>query len=337
MSRGIVPARALYGADQLIRDLGGDVVSLATQARLPLEAFDNPDLPVALDAAIQFFESAASRCGREDFGLLLAQRQDLSVVGPVYAMMSFAETVGEALTMLVQFLGVHSAGLIVAATRVPDGILLSYDIGAHEVERDRQTMELGLGLVTNFVRTQLGKPWHPNYVQFRHSRPANLAAHQKLFGPNVLFDQDHNAICIDQGTLLTPTGRANKEARHVMERVLRDRAAFDDHGVAPRAEAGIRALLPYAGGCTIDTIADYLAMSVRTLQRNLARSSTTFEQLRDRVRLDLAEKYLRQSNMSLAEIADVLGYSQPSAFTRAFKRRHNVAPLRYRKLNSAAR
>ena len=330
MRHGIIPARSLYASNELVRDHGGDAAAIAAQARLPIEAFSNPDLPVALDAAVEFLELAARQCGREDFGLLLAQRQDLSVVGPVYAMMSFAETISEALFMLVNFMGVHSAGLIISSSHVPDGLLISYDIGAEEVEQDRQAMELGLGLLANFVRTQLSRPWHPNYVQFRHSRPKSLLQHERLFGPNVLFDQDHNALCIDHGTLRHQLGPANKRARQVMERVLRDRAVFDDHGVAPRAEAAIRALLPYTGGCTIDIVANYLGTSVRTLQRNLARSSTTFELLRDRVRLDLAEKYLTQSTMSLAEIADVLGYSQPSAFTRAFKRQHGSAPLKFR-------
>ena len=330
MSRGIIPARSLYGADELVRDHGGDAAAIAAQVRLPPEAFEDPDLPVALDAAVEFLELAAQHCRREDLGLLLAQRQDLSVVGPVYAMMSFAETISEALYMLVNFMGVHSAGLIISSTKVPDGLLISYDIGAKEVEHDRQAMELGLALLANFVRVQLGRPWHPNYVQFRHSRPKSLASHARIFGPNVLFEQDHNGLCIDQGTLHHSLGPANKKARQVMERVLRDRAAFDDHGVLPRAEAAIRALLPYTGGCTIDIVAKYLGTSVRTLQRNLARSATSFDQLRDQVRLDLAEKYLTQSTMSLAEIADVLGYSQPSAFTRAFKRQKGCAPLKFR-------
>jgi AraC-like DNA-binding protein len=316
MSGGLVPARAFFGADRLIEDLGGDLAAIAASTRFPLEAFQDPDLPVALSAGADFIEEAAKRCDRDDFGLLLAQRQDLTVLGPVYVMMSFAETIADALNMLVQYLKLHSAGLILAGTKVPDGMLLSYDIGADETAHDRQVVELGLGLLCNFIRIQLGQPWHPNYVQFRHSRPASILQHQKLFGPNVLFDQDHNAVCIDRGTLVAKTGRANQGAQTVMKRVIRNQEAFDAHGLEPRVAAAIRALLPCAGGCTIDVIANYLGMSIRTLQRSLARASTSFESIREKVRVDLAEKYLLQSTMPLAEIADVPGYSQPSAFTR---------------------
>jgi AraC-like DNA-binding protein len=73
-------------------------------------------------------------------------------------------------------------------------------------------------------------------------------------------------------------------------------------------------------------------MSERSLQRRLAEAGMTFQQLRDRVRADIALKYLRQSSLGAAQIGEILGYSGPAAFSRAFRRQHGFSPQQARSL-----
>jgi AraC-like DNA-binding protein len=91
----------------------------------------------------------------------------------------------------------------------------------------------------------------------------------------------------------------------------------------------IRALLPFTDSSLI-AIARALAISPRTLQRRLSEDGTTFDELREQVRADLAVNYVQQSNLRLAEISEMLGYSQQSAFSRAFKRLRGITPRQLR-------
>ena len=77
-------------------------------------------------------------------------------------------------------------------------------------------------------------------------------------------------------------------------------------------------------------VARLVALSERTMQRRLAEAGTTFQELRDRVRADIALKYLRQSSLQAAQVGEILGYSEPAAFTRAFKRQHGLTPSQAR-------
>ncbi len=322
---------ALIGADSLIRDLGGDVDHLIAEAGLPPETFLDPDVIVPLHTGMQFIELAADRLECPDFGLRLAQRQDLSVLGPLYLMMLTAETVGDALQMLAQYLRLQSMGLIIVALPVPEGMLIEYDFSFREPGQDRNCVELGLGLLANFIRARTRRDWRPVYAQFRHGRPRDIRLHQQFFGSHLMFDQECSAICLDKATLTAPIHPAGSEARSVAIRMMRRRDAFEAGSILPRAEGTIRAQLAYGNDCSIEKVAATLGFSVRSLQRGLAAAGTGFEAMRDAIRAELARKYLLHSSMSVTEIADVLGFAQPSALTRAFQRWYKASPLQYKK------
>jgi len=337
MAQRLLPSFALVGMEDLVRELGSDPVDIALRSGFPVDAFADPDLPVAVGAAADFLERAALACDCPDFGLRLSQRQDLSILGPLFVLMSLAATVGDALGLLSQHMALHSGGLVINAKSVPEGLLLEYGIAYREAESDHQGMELGIALITNFVRGYQPAKWSPVYVQFRHARPANIALHLATFGSQVYFNQDKTSLCIDRNALAAPIHTSSVETKRLASRILRQQGCFDAKGVVNRTEAMVRALLPYGSDCTIASVANFLGMSTRSLQRSLADAEVTFEAMRDSIRADLAKKYLLQSTMSVAEIADVLGYSQPSAFARSFRRWHKVAPLRYRKAGGEPR
>jgi AraC-like DNA-binding protein len=330
MAAGIVPSIALSGADQLIVELGCDAARIAADSGLPSSTFTDPDLPVPISAAADFLELSAIQCRCPEFGLRLADKQDLSVLGPLFVLMSLAATVREALGLMCKHMRLHSSGLIITARSDPEGMALDYGAAYREAELDRQGMELGIALVTKFVRGFQPVGWVPHYVQFRHGPPAQLRLHRQLLGPNVFFNQDRVSVCIDREALSAPVHNASPDTRSFTSRLLRRSGSMRGQGIVQRTEATVRALLPFSRDCSVGTVASILATSTRSLQRGLAENGATFETIRDSVRADLAAKYLVQSTMSVAEIGDVLGYSQPSAFARSFRRWRDTTPLKYR-------
>src|SRR5574340_25919 len=314
-----VRSGVLAGAAQLLRELGADAQTLAEGCALDPAALDLPDLPVPGRAVVAFLESAAGATGCQDFGIRLSARQDLSVLGPLWMTMRSAQTVLDALQVLAQFFVVHTTGALVGLQLQDDGsAFVSY--ATRVGVTDRQTIELGLALLCRELRAHCGAAWRPRAVLFAHDRPVSLRGHERCFGQNLSFNQERNAAWLDRDCLRTPLSSRSLPTHAMLKRVLVTHVD-SAQAVAAKVEGAIRALMPFAD-CSREHVARIASLSQRTLQRRLAEAGTSFQDLRDRVRADMALKYLRQSSLQAAQIAEILGYSEPAAFTRAFRRQH---------------
>jgi len=134
---------------------------------------------------------------------------------------------------------------------------------------------------------------------------------------------------LGRACLQTPIGGSSR-AEHVRQRTALTHRLDRAQAAAAEVELALRALMPFAE-CSREQVARLTGQSLRTLQRRLARLGTTFHRMRDRVRADLAMKYLLQSRLPAYQIAEMLGYSNPGAFTRPFRRQHGVAPSAVRR------
>ncbi len=177
--------------------------------------------------------------------------------------------------------------------------------------------------------------YRPDYVPARIDLicpevPGTVELYKKYLGPNVRFSQSSNAVFFDQSDLEARLPAANAElARQNDEAVLNFLAQLDRANVVAQAHAKLIELLP-SGDCSKAKVASALYMSVRTLHNRLADSGTTYQQLLDRTRRELAEQYMRQPNISVSEVAYLLGFSDCSNFSRAFHRWTGHSPSDFR-------
>jgi AraC-like DNA-binding protein len=323
-----VRSGALAGAAELIRELGADPLALAEACTLDPQALELPDMPVRGAAVVAFFEAAAAATGCPDFGMRLASRQNLSVLGPLWMTMRSAQTVHDALQVLGQFFVVHTTGALVGL-QTQDGGSASVSYATRVGINDRQTIELGLALLCQELRTHCGGAWRPLALQFAHQPPAKLGSHERCFGLRPSFEQERNAVWLDRDTLRTPLSSRSLPTHAMLKRVLVSRVD-SAQAVAAKVEGAMRALMPFAD-CSREEVARIAGLSQRTMQRRLAEAGTSFQELRDRVRADIALKYLRQSRLQAGQIAEILGYSEPAVFTRAFRRQHGLTPSEARR------
>lgn len=320
-----VRSGVLSGAAHLLRELGGDPLALALQCGLEPAALYTEDLPVQGSAVVGFFEAAADATGCTDFGVRLASRQSFAVLGSLWMMMRRARSVQDSLEVLVEFFIVHTNGALVDLKPRADGsAFVTYSLVAGVSGQDRQTIELGLALLCNELRTHCGPDWKPRGVLFCHDRPPGPDRHRRCFGSKVSFNQDRNALWLDAACLRTPLAGGSEPAQAMLTPLLVSRVD-GAQTVAVKVEGVMRALLPFSS-CNRKNVAQIVNLSERSLQRRLAEAGMTFQQLRDRVRADIALKYLRQSSLRAAQIGEILGYSEPAAFSRAFRRQHGFTP-----------
>jgi AraC-like DNA-binding protein len=173
----------------------------------------------------------------------------------------------------------------------------------------------------------------PVSISFKHDPPSNLKDYQEAFGCPILFNQPHNFMTYKTVDLETRTAKADTSInKFLLERVEEETKGIEISAikVAADVEQLIRDALP-SGIPSIMQIGAHMSMSSRTLTRRLAESGITFRDLIKQTQEKIAKDLLKNSSSTIGEIAFQTGFSEQSAFNRAFKRWTGISPTSFRK------
>lgn len=195
----------------------------------------------------------------------------------------------------------------------------------------RLSNEATLASATSLIRQTSATGFRPRAAYLKHAAPSVTSAHEQYFGCPVIFGADKDALSISTEALAHP----NHLGDDGISRFLL--AHLDAQIDAIVSEDPVEALLRREisrslseGVPRMEDIARRLAMSQRTLHRRLSEKGLSFKTQVDLTRRELAEKMLEQSSYSLSEVAFLTGFSEQSAFNRAFKRWTGETPAAYR-------
>ncbi len=330
MAQGFVSSIALTGCAGLIEDLGGDPLSLATRLNIPGEALRGPDVMLTGDQVSGLYELAATTLKARDFGLQLALRQGAHLLSPLWVLARTAGNVRAALTEVVTAFDFYVTTAVLRLVEEPQGSLaICFDMRLNGEGSPVQVVELSFAIICQELQKMLGAAWRPAAVQFRHAGPRDLRSHRNQFGDMVLFNQDRNAIIIDGPSAAKPLRSASKRLNQAIRRDLDSKRALTRRDTAERADLTLRALLP-AGRFDLAAVAAEMGLAPRTLQARLTDEGTSFQQLADKARLDMARRYIMDSDLSMTQIADLLGFSGASAFSRFIKQQTGRGPRQIR-------
>lgn len=310
LSRDVDPAFALPLA---VRGKGG---------RLPTSL----DLPRYCD----LMQRAARQSGNDSFGLECGRdlmRERLGLVGDIVLS---SPTVGSALENLVGCFPFHQQNTAIAFRRTAGLCRLEYRILDGGIIDRRQEAELTISSLLRLLRECLGGDWRPDEVHFEHPRPERIQAHRQILAAPVYFAMATNALLFREPDLSHPLRGGNPGRVDTLRRNLVE-LADDTAALSLTDEVAGEIRFRLAGGYPhIENVADALRMTRWTLQRRLAEHDVTFSDLVERVRRGLADLHLGAAHMPIREIADLLGYSELSAFTRASVRWFGAPPSKVR-------
>ncbi|MCG8668909.1 MAG: AraC family transcriptional regulator [Pseudomonadales bacterium] len=172
----------------------------------------------------------------------------------------------------------------------------------------------------------------PMAVYFDHPMKADYERYEKAFGCPVHFDSDWSGVTISAGDLQRKVVSADPGLKMLMDHQAHDRMEkFDGRINLPNeARAEVAKLLPN-GEPSLEGVADALGLTPRALQNRLKSAGVSFKDVVDEVREQLAYAYLADQSATLIDIAFLLGFSEQSSFSRAFKRWAGVSPIEFRK------
>jgi AraC-like DNA-binding protein len=346
----LVRANVLTALPAYADSRGLDFISLLGEVGLRLDEVKEPDTLVSLNRVGQLFDNIASELGDPAFGIHYAEQFPAGATGLLGNLVLSAPTVRTSLAAVAEFLAVQTAP--VDASFVEHGGL-GYLNWKFSVEfRAPRIQFTGFTAAAFVLRLRLaaGQTWEPLAVSFDHGVPEAARLYREFFGPRMKFDQPDNAIVVDATTLALPipprTLSVFSQLRELGSRRLDElkqkgavHANWDDMTAAQRVQVEIERRLDGSAGVSFDqpAIAATLGMATRNLQWELAQLETSYDKILVLIRETLAERYLRETDMTLSQISVKLGFSEGSTFTRWARRTYGRSPSEQRELLRSAK
>ncbi len=323
----VVSAPSLRGYRELVIDLGGSPAQLLRKAGIKPSALDQLAAFISFDSLISLLQRSATELECPDFGLRLAERQDIGILGTLAVAMRHSATVGEAGLCASRYLSVHSPAVAfkIRPGEEPDETVLSFDILVEHSAQWSQTAEHAIGLAWRILRLLSEGHSHLRQVRFPHARVGSRTSYRRRFGADLVFEAPRAALVVDSAVLSLPISEHNDQLHDLAASYLEGRLPARRRSCEVQVRKAIEALLG-SGACNYRQVAKVLYVHPRTLQRRLADEGTTFEAIKDEVRRDLAERYLSQPEVPLVQVGALLDYSEQSAFTRSCQRWFHTTP-----------
>ena len=329
--RARIRAVAASGLCDAIRDLGACPQALLGEVRLTDEDLSEPLSWLFLSDYCGLLERIADTFARPSFGLGFGLARPAAILGDLGSLAASAPTLHAAFDILSALIPTLQEQSMLRFERHGNGYMVAYQIRDGHIVRRRQDSELTVGVLIGFVRANLGPHWAPQEVHFEHPRPDAPQDYANLLGAPVYFGQLCNAIVVaaeDAGTILTsadPARLADLDRR--IRRRLPDGRGDDFIGtVLQEIRDGLAKGQPGA-----DAVARRLDLSGPALYRRLKAHGVDFSDLQRDLRRELALMHVAQAHLPLTEVALLLGYSELSAFSRAFRSWTGVPAITYRR------
>lgn len=205
-----------------------------------------------------------------------------------------------------------------------------------EIGRDPSIIDIYLAADIQIARTLTDVEIVPKRVQFAYPKPRDTSEHRRVFGCTLKFGADVSAIAFEASTFDLPVESSDDRLLKILERYAEEilakltKAAANSDPILQEVREIIIHYLPTDIKPTIERVAADLHMSTRTLSRRLSENGITFRELVDSLRRSLTERYLRDEEISLAQITFLVGYTDQATLNRSFQRWTGLTPREYR-------
>jgi AraC-like DNA-binding protein len=323
-------------ACERVRASGIALEPLLQQANLtPLQIMD-ASARIRVRDQIKFLDVAAVALDDDLFGFHLALEPDLRRIGLLYYVLASSETMLDAFRRAARYTALVNDGIVQSSI---EGRYFGMSLRYVGVSRhlDRHQAEFWMTVLVRVSRQLSGLRLFPSRVRFAHHRTTRTAELAELFGDALEFGAPVDEAVFAATVAQLPVTTADP----YLNRIL---LTFCDEALAARRGAGssfrssvenaVVPLLPH-GKARADEVARRLGTSGRTFARRLSSEGLTFSELLESLRHDLARRYLAEGELSVSQIAWLLGYQEVGAFSRAFKRWSGETPREIRTRLSA--
>jgi AraC-like DNA-binding protein len=298
------------------------------------EDMQDPDKTFSLDQYISVLDYAIEQSGSPHYGLRMGREPHIA--GTIGMMCASCRNLKEAFVQGCKYFSVQGDFATIEYmdddhypsikyTLAPAWILKSPETAKHEIEAM-------FSYLIGILRINSNHALEPYRVNLVSRGPEDLSEYQEAFGVEPFFEQDENTIQFRSKDLLIPMKAFNPEAFELLKLHIEGQLKRINHEsmISERVRSILLSSLRYRFP-DINSVASKLNMSSRTLQRQLSNEKTSFKELLQDTRSDLAKQLLKNRSFTISEISFMLGYSDLGNFSRSFKRQTGLSPQDYRR------
>ena len=313
----------------VLRSLGADPAEVLAEAGVDLKLFDDPDNRISYAARGHLLAHCAARTGCPHLGLLVGQQAGLQSLGLVGLLVKYSSDVRTALRTLTRFLHLHVRGAVSSLEMEGNRAIFTYEVYHPGTDGTDQVGDGAVAAIFNIMKTLCGPIWKPSEVRFAHRKPDDVRPYRSFFKAPLVFDTKLNAVVFTADWLNQPVSRADPDLQQLLrEQVNALELRFgDDLPGQVRSVLRSALLTDHAGS---QQVAELFSMHSRTLRRRLNDCGTSFQELLDEGRFEIARQMLQDTGMEVSQISEALGYADASTFIRAFRRWSGSTPARWR-------
>jgi len=329
--RPVISVTATTGLLEAIGRAGANPDQVLRALDLDRAVLSNAEGFIPCSTFARLLEEAARATGDPCFGLHFGERFNVKNVGPLAYVVLNSPTIAVADEHVARYFKLYNQAAKVFFTVEEQRAYLQHVLVDLGIAVPRQQNEYSMVIRLNTIRMMVGSQWAPLEVRFAHEAPEQISEHLRIFRAPVLFGYPTNAFVIDREFLERQIPAADERLYEIMRRYLErvlEEMPQEDEVLASVRRAVAESMRE--GDPNLTRVAKKMAMSPRTLQRQLKEQGMEFKKLVDDTRRRFALSYLGNRTNTLTEIAFLLGYSEVSAFNRAFKRWTGSTPLAYR-------
>jgi AraC-like DNA-binding protein len=317
---------------ELVKERGVPLHRLAQAAGLADHVLSPVPESIAAHAFVRLLDAGAALTADDHFGLHVGERVKLGTYSVYGLILLSCRDFGQVFQQTQRFESLaHDLGVSSLAVQ---GDTAHYQWHSHFPLASRHLAESVFAGVRVFSNWLAGMVLPAARLSFTHAAPHDTAEHRRIFGTEVVFGAAHH--CAEFPTLLLTLPVPNADVglypvlqQHAEQLLRQKMRAQADAGIIAQVGAAIAKNLSQ-DRARLSAVAEDLSLTQRTLQRKLSEAGSSFQQVLDRTRQELAKDYLAQQGLSLVDIAFLLGFQNQSAFNHAFKEWTGNSPGSYR-------
>jgi AraC-like DNA-binding protein len=315
-----------------LRDVGVSYREVLARAALPDRHLDVPGEHVTVAEYFALWNAVHAASGDPGVGIKLALAVKPDLTEPLFLAMLSSRNVADALEVLSNYKRMLSAERIELDIDARSGdVSLTYLWPPGEGEPPQVLVDAEFAFIVEAFRRSTRTPaLAPTALRLRATKLPDAAGHAAFFRCKTRLGEAENGISFSAADAARPFVTHNPRMLAALIPYLKENLPDEGYGFLARIREVVAARIR-GRRVTIQAVSKELGMSERALQRALQQNGTSFRELLDVVRNEQAQRYLARASFSDGEVAFLLGFEDPSSFSRAFRTWNGFSPSEYRK------
>jgi len=317
---------------KLLEEYGHDPASVFLETGLGPKLMHNPDARISYIVEDKLWSKTSELIADPCYGLYAIRYWHPSHFGALgYAWLA-SSSLRTAFIRLDRYLHTVTGYFNFQLEDTADGFVVTFIPKSFVLDIPAR-VDAVLSILIKMCRINAGEELNPLMVSFTHKEYPCSGEYYAYFRSPIQFEAATNSFILSSEVIDQPLAGANPQLAQLNDQIMICALAkLNRNNIEQQVKATILEQLP-SGNISHKKVADALHMSVRNLQRKLKNINTSFRELLDEIRQQIAKQYVTTSDMSLSEVTFLLGLSESSSFSRAYKRWHGVTPSEARKSN----